>query len=128
MFCIALCSWLVLSVEFDGNAIMKTGCGSRGVYESQAQLAKCTGISQTHIGNILGQRKAASIDLLESLANRLSCEPWLLLAPINLMEDFGQLDFTPLIYCYSRLNPSDQNTIWDMTHQLYEATNGIYSR
>lgn len=93
---------------------------------SQAQLSSLTGISQTQIGNIFRHEKAASIDLLERLANGLNCEPWLLLAPVNLLEEFGQPDFAPLIYCYSRLRPSDQNAVWDMTHELYEATNGIH--
>ena len=95
--------------------------------QSQMQLSRYTGVSQTQIGNILRQEKAASIDLLERLANGLNCEPWLLLAPVALLEEPGQPDFTPLVYCYVRLRPSDQNAVWDMTHQLYEDTNGIYS-
>ena len=95
--------------------------------QSQAQLSKFTGVSQTQIGNILRQEKAASIDILDRLANGLNCESWLLLSPVNLLEDSGQPDFMPLVYCYLRLRPSDQNAVWDMTHQLYEATNGFYS-
>ena len=64
--------------------------------QSQAQLSKFTGVSQTQIGNILRQEKAASIDLLERLANGLNCEPWLLLAPVSLLEESGQPDFMPL--------------------------------
>jgi transcriptional regulator with XRE-family HTH domain len=95
--------------------------------KSQAHLSRITGVSQTQIGNILRHEKAASVDLLQHLANGLNCEPWLLLAPVNLLEEFGQPDFTPLIYCYSRLPPHEQNAVWDMTHELFEATNGFYS-
>ncbi|MGB5487537.1 MAG: helix-turn-helix transcriptional regulator, partial [Lysobacterales bacterium] len=88
--------------------------------KSQVKLSKVTGVSQTQIGYILRGEKAASIDILERLANSLNCEPWLLLAPVNLIVDYGQPDFTPLVYCYSRLRQQDQNAVWDMTHNLYE--------
>lgn len=94
---------------------------------SQAQLSRVTGVSQTQIGNIFRHEKEASIDLLGRLANGLNCESWLLLAPVTLLEEFGQPDFTPLVYCYSRLKPHDQNAVWDMTHELFEATNGFCS-
>ncbi len=97
----------------------------RAGIQSQAQLASATGISQTQIGNILGKRKAASIDLLERLANGLGCESWLLLAPGNVVEEFGYPNFAPLLYCYMRLNQSDQDAVWDMTHELFEAENGL---
>lgn len=96
----------------------------RAGIQSQAQLASITGISQTQIGYILGQKKAASIDLLERLANGLDCAPWVLLAPANFMEEFGYPEVTPLLYCYMRLNQSDKDAVWDMTHDLYEAENG----
>lgn len=93
---------------------------------SQAQLANITGISQTQIGNILRHEKAASIDLVERLANGLNCEPWLLLAPVNLFEELGESDFIPLVYCYLKIPRDDQDAVWDMTHDLYEAANGFY--
>jgi len=94
---------------------------------TQTQLARITGISQTQIGNILRQDKAASIDMLVRLANGLNCEPWMLLSPVALLEKFVNTDFVPLVYCYVRLPQSDQDAVWDMTHELYEAANGIYS-
>ncbi len=95
--------------------------------ESQAQLAKTTGISQTQIGNILRQEKAASIDLLERMANGLGCEPWLLLGPVDFLKEFKHADFAALLYCYMKLPANDQNDVWEMTHNLYESTNGYYS-
>lgn len=74
---------------------------------SQTQLARITGISQTQIGNILRQETSSSIDLLVRLANGFSCEPWMLLAPVTLLEEFGNTDFVPLVYCYVRLPQSD---------------------
>lgn len=91
--------------------------------KSQAQLAQLTGISQTQISNILGHKKAASTDLLERLAAGLGCEPWLLLTPVAFLEEYGQTDYASLVYCYMRLRPSAQDAVWEMTHQLYEATN-----
>jgi len=93
--------------------------------KTQAKLSKVTGVSQTQIGNILRGDKAASIDTLERLATGLHLNPWLLLAPVNLLVDFDQPDFVPLVYCYSRLRLQDQNDVWDLTHNLYETTNGI---
>jgi len=93
---------------------------------SQKQLADVTGVSQTQIGNILHCKKAASIDLLNRLSNGLNCEPWLFLVPVNLFEELRQDDFLPLVHCYSKLPPHDQNAVWDITYELFEATNGVY--
>ena len=94
---------------------------------SQAKLASKTGVSQTQIGNILNQKKGASVDILERLAKGLVCDPWLLLAPVILLEGPEYTDFAPLLFCYVNLTESDQKAVWEMTHQLYEATNGCYS-
>ena len=94
---------------------------------SQKQLAGVTGVSQTQIGNILQCKKAASIDLLKRLSNGLNCEPWLFLVPVNLFEELRQNDFLPLVHCYSKLRPHDQNAVWDIKYELFEATNGLCS-
>lgn len=103
-----------------GIRVLMKRAGSK----SQTQLAGITGVSQTQIGYILGQKKAASIDLLECLAIGLDCESWMLLTTSSFVEEFGYPDFTPLLYCYARLNQSDQIAVLDMTHDLYEAENG----
>ncbi len=90
----------------------------RADIRSQAQFARVAGVSQTQIGNILGQRKAASIDLVERLAAGLGCEPWLLLAPVALVKEYGGEDFAPLVYNYLRLNQKDQDAVWDLAHDL----------
>ena len=92
--------------------------------KTQAQLAELTGISQTQISNILCQKKATSIDMLGRLAVGLGCEPWLLLAPVTFLEEYGQTDYTALVYCYMRLRPDAQDAVWAITHELFEATSG----
>ena len=94
--------------------------------KTQAQLASMTGISQTQIGNILSQKKGASVDILERLATGLECDPWLLLAPITILENFEHADFLPFVHCFMRLHPDDQDTVWKMTHQLYESSNMVF--
>jgi len=93
---------------------------------SQAKLATITGISQTQIGNILNQKKSASVITLEKLAKGLNCEPYLLLVPIKYLQNPGYIDFTPLMHCYLSLSETDQKAVWEMTHQLYEVTKGLY--
>ena len=61
---------------------------------TQVELAKRSGVSQTQIGNILRAHKGTSLDTISRLANALQCETWQLLAPIssaveNLNEDFA---------------------------------------
>ncbi|MDX2417711.1 MAG: helix-turn-helix transcriptional regulator [Xanthomonadales bacterium] len=94
---------------------------------SQAHLSRVTGVSQTQVGNIFRHEKAASIDLLERLAHGLNCEPWLLLTPLKLKKESTHPDYLPLMYCYSRLSPSDQNTVWGLAFQLHETTNETYA-
>jgi len=93
---------------------------------SQVHLARVTGISQTQIGNILRERKGASIDTLERLAEGLGCDPYLLLAPVTILEQFEVLEFAPLVHCFMRLPYDDQLTVWGLTHDLFESSNGFY--
>lgn len=95
-------------------------------FTSQAQLASACNVSQTQISNILSQKKAATIDVLERLSNGLGCERWLLLSPVTYLQNLEHLDFEPLVHCYLRLSPSAQNAVWEMIHQLYEANNMGY--
>lgn len=89
---------------------------------SQAELADITGISLTQINNILRQKKSASIDLLQRLADGLGCESWLLLVPTNFLKGHNNTDFMHLVYCYMRLRPNAREALWSLTHELYEAT------
>ena len=100
---------------------LKTRMGSGGI-KSQTQLAALTGISQSQIGNILREDRAASIDTIQRLADGLECEPWLLLSPVGDLEAFNDPDFQIMIHCYLRLMPTDQDAITNMTRQLYEAS------
>ena len=94
---------------------------------SQAELARVTGVSQTQISNILHQKKAASVDILERLANGLECENWLLLAPATLVENYESTDFSPLVHCYMSLPHSDQEAVWSVAHELFESNHGVFS-
>ena len=89
---------------------------------SQADLASITGVSLTQISNILRHEKAASIDLLQRLADGLECESWQLLTPTTFLKDHDYMEFTKLVYCYMRLQPSAQEAVWSITQELYEAT------
>jgi hypothetical protein len=75
------------------------------------------------IGNILSQRKSATVDILERLSNGLNCERWVLLAPVEYLQSMEHLDFQPLVHCYLRLPSSAQDAVWELIRQLYEANN-----
>lgn len=53
---------------------------------SQSLLSKATGVSQTHIGNILRHDKLPGVHVLERLAHGLNVEVWQLLAPPALLQ------------------------------------------
>jgi transcriptional regulator with XRE-family HTH domain len=95
--------------------------------KSQSKLARLSGVSQTEISNILYQKKAASVDTLERLANGLGCENWILLAPSTLLEHHEPADFAPLVHCYMSLPRSDQKAVWGVAHELFESNHGFFS-
>jgi len=48
--------------------------------ESQAQLSHRSGVSQTHISNLMRHAKSPTLDILVKLARALGVPPWQLLA------------------------------------------------
>jgi len=53
---------------------------------NQTKLARASGVSQTHISNILGRRNYPTVEVIQKIAAAYKLATWQLLAPLEMLQ------------------------------------------
>lgn len=78
---------------------------------SQPKFGAASGVSPTHIGNILRKDKGASVDVMAKLAHAAGLKAWQLLLPTRFLERGLDAQFNALLEYYLDADPSGRETI-----------------
>lgn len=79
--------------------------------DSQGKLHRASGVSQTHIGNILRREKSPSLYIVEQLAAAFGLKSWQLLAPPHIMKTGVSPDVAKLVNHYAQSDQAGRQTI-----------------
>lgn len=80
-------------------------------FDSQPKLGAASGVSPTHIGNILRRDKVPSLAVMSKLAQAVGLEVWQMLLPTDYLERGMQGDFQKLLTSYLAADQDGRQTI-----------------
>lgn len=80
-------------------------------FSSQPKLQRASGVSQTHIGNILRCDKSPSAEILEKLAAAFGLDVWQLMAPTELLRAGLTRSATRVLLDFARADAEGRKVI-----------------
>jgi transcriptional regulator with XRE-family HTH domain len=87
-------------------------------YDSQEKLSQATGISQSHIGNILRRDKVPSILKVQQIAEGVGLKTWQLLLPTEALRSGIDSRFNALLDSYLSSDPKGQDLMLEVARGL----------